>query len=47
VQAERWLVSQFAFNLTAAGAIVAPFFVCVAVSRSSDPTGRLGAAKPA
>ena len=33
--AQRWMVSQFAFNSTSQG----PFYQCIAVSNSSDPTG--------
>ena len=32
--AQRWMVSQFAFNSTSQG----PFYQCIAVSNSSDPT---------
>lgn len=34
-QAQRWLVSQFAFTSTTAG----PFLQCIAVSTSADPLG--------
>ena len=33
--AQRWMVSQFAFTSTSQG----PFYQCIAVSSSSDPTG--------
>ncbi len=36
--AERWVMSQFAFPLSG-GNPVQPFYQCVAVSTSSDPTG--------
>src|SRR5262245_42773887 len=33
--AQRWMVSQFAFDSTGTG----PFYQCIAVSATSDPTG--------
>ncbi|HLL54481.1 MAG TPA: hypothetical protein VK447_13095, partial [Myxococcaceae bacterium] len=36
--ADRWFMTQFAFN-TSGGGPVAPFFQCVAVSQTGDPTG--------
>jgi hypothetical protein len=35
--ADRWLLSQFAFNTNASGDPIAPFFECVAISRTADP----------
>lgn len=35
----RWLVSQFAFATNVLGSPTQPFYQCVAVSTSSDPTG--------
>jgi len=38
--ANRWVLSQFAFNVDpVTGAVVPPFHECVAVSTSPDPTG--------
>jgi len=37
--ANRWLISQFAFNVSATGDPAAPFVQCIAVSTSSDATG--------
>ena len=37
--ADRWLISQFAFNVNIVGDPVAPFVQCIAVSTSSDATG--------
>jgi uncharacterized membrane protein len=38
--ANRWLLSQFAFNLTSMGGIgPPPYHECVAISRTPDPTG--------
>lgn len=37
--ADRWLISQFAFDLTARGEPVGPFLECIAVSVSGDPLG--------
>jgi hypothetical protein len=38
-QADRWLLSQFAFAVDSNNVPVGPFFECVAVSQTSDPTG--------
>jgi hypothetical protein len=37
--ADRWVFTQFAFNVTRRGVPVAPYEQCVAVSTSGDPTG--------
>jgi len=37
--AGRWMISQFAFNKTAAGRPIGPYHECIAVSRTADPTG--------
>ena len=37
--ADRGLMSQFAFALDPAGNPTGPFFVCLAVSQTADPTG--------
>jgi hypothetical protein len=37
--ANRWLISQFAFDLDEFGDPVGPYYQCIAVSTSSDPTG--------
>ncbi|TML41829.1 MAG: hypothetical protein E6G27_06070, partial [Actinobacteria bacterium] len=37
--ANRWFLSQFAFNTDSAGNPVAPFHQCIAVSTTGDPTG--------
>jgi hypothetical protein len=38
--ANRWVLSQFAFNIDATtGSVAPPFEQCVAVSRTADPTG--------
>jgi hypothetical protein len=37
--ADRWVLSQFAFQVDPQGNIIGPFFQCVAVSRTPDPTG--------
>jgi hypothetical protein len=36
--ADRWFLSQFAFDVDADGNPVGPFFQCIAVSTSPDPT---------
>ncbi|MGH2723275.1 MAG: calcium-binding protein [Actinomycetota bacterium] len=38
--ADRWVVSQFAFNVNLSGNPIAPFHQCVAVSATADPTGQ-------
>ena len=38
VLADRWIVADFAFHLSG-GAPVAPFYECIAASKTSDPTG--------
>lgn len=35
--ADRWLLSQFAFNVNSENKPIAPFFQCVAVSKTADP----------
>jgi hypothetical protein len=35
--ADRWLLSQFAFNVDGSGNPIAPFFECVAISRTANP----------
>ncbi len=35
--ADRWIISDFAFNIDGAGNPVAPTYECIAVSRTSDP----------
>jgi IPT/TIG domain len=37
--ADRWVISQFAFALDGFGDPVGPYYQCVAVSTTSDPTG--------
>jgi hypothetical protein len=37
--ADRWLLSQFAFSVNGSGVPIAPYFQCIAVSTSPDPTG--------
>jgi len=37
--ADRWLLSQFAFEVDANGNPVGPFFQCIAISETADPTG--------
>jgi uncharacterized repeat protein (TIGR01451 family) len=37
--AERWVLSQFAYGIDTRSRPTAPFFQCVAVSTSADPTG--------
>ena len=37
--ADRWVITQLAFDRTLAGDPVGPYFECVAVSTTSDPTG--------
>ncbi|MGA7617197.1 MAG: PQQ-binding-like beta-propeller repeat protein [Thermoanaerobaculia bacterium] len=37
--ADRWFMSQFAFTVGGSGYPAAPFYQCVAVSTSPDPTG--------
>jgi hypothetical protein len=37
--AQRWIMSQFAFNLDASGNIIAPALQCIAVSTSDNPMG--------
>jgi hypothetical protein len=37
--ANRWLIAQFAFDLDFFGNPVGPYYECVAVSTSGDPTG--------
>jgi hypothetical protein len=37
--AQRWLLSQFAFNIDLTGNPVAPFYQCIAISQTADPTG--------
>jgi hypothetical protein len=37
--ADRWVFSQFAFNVNHRGSPVAPYFQCFAVSTTGDPTG--------
>jgi uncharacterized repeat protein (TIGR01451 family) len=37
--ADRWLISQFAFNTDIFGNPVPPFFQCIAISQTGDPTG--------
>jgi hypothetical protein len=38
--ADRWFLTQFAFSVDASGNPTAPFFQCVAVSATPDPTGQ-------
>jgi hypothetical protein len=35
--ADRWLLSQFAFNTNAAGSPIAPFSQCIAISQGANP----------
>jgi len=35
--ADRWMVSQFGFNVDGLGNAIAPFFECICVSRTPDP----------
>jgi hypothetical protein len=37
--ADRWIASQFAFARDASGFPVGPFYQCIAVSQTGDPTG--------
>jgi len=37
--ARRWMISQFAFNKTAAGRPIGPYHECIAISKTADPTG--------
>jgi hypothetical protein len=37
--ADRWFLSQFAFDFDANGNPVGPFFQCIAISQTGDPTG--------
>lgn len=37
--ADRWLISQFAFDVDGGGNPIAPFYQCVAVSTTADPAG--------
>jgi subtilisin-like proprotein convertase family protein len=37
--ADRWLITQFGFAVDGVGNPVPPFFQCVAVSQTGDPTG--------
>jgi hypothetical protein len=38
--ADRWLISQFSFSgVTGGGLPIAPFFQCIAISVTGDPTG--------
>ncbi len=38
-QADRWMLTQFAFDVNVSGNPVAPFAQCFAVSTTGDPTG--------
>lgn len=35
--ADRWIITDFAFTVSAAGSPIAPYYQCFAVSRSADP----------
>ena len=37
--ADRWLLSQFAFNTDPQGNLLPPFSECIAISQTPDPTG--------
>ena len=37
--ADRWILSQFAFSVNGQGSASAPFYQCVAVSTTNNPTG--------
>jgi hypothetical protein len=37
--AQRWLLSQFAFNIDLSGNPVGPYYQCIAISQTGDPTG--------
>lgn len=37
--AQRWILSQFAFDVSSSGDPVAPYYECIAVSTSEDATG--------
>ena len=37
--ADRWLLSQFAFNRTATGNPIGPYHQCIAISQTGNPTG--------
>ena len=37
-QADRWLMSQFAFGISG-GNPIGPYYECIAISQTSDPTG--------
>lgn len=37
--ADRWILSQFAFTVNGQGSASAPFYQCVAVSTTNNPTG--------
>jgi hypothetical protein len=37
--ADRWLISQFAWSRTGGGLPQGPFYECVAISQTGDPTG--------
>lgn len=37
--ADRWILTQFAFETNGMGGLVPPFFECIAVSQTGDPLG--------
>jgi hypothetical protein len=37
--ADRWILSQFAFDMNGSGQAIAPYLQCFAVSSTNDPTG--------
>ncbi len=37
--ADRWLLSQFAFDVDGSGTPIPPYYQCIAISKSSDPLG--------
>jgi hypothetical protein len=37
--ADRWFLSQFNFNVNILGLPIPPFFQCIAISQTGDPTG--------
>jgi len=38
-QADRWFMSQFGFDVDTSGNPIGPFYQCIAVSQTPDPTG--------
>jgi len=37
--ADRWLMSQFAFDVDISGNPIPPYYQCIAISQTADPTG--------